>query len=78
MKTILTPLKWITLPTKESRFCDAMIELERVEDETWGEVLEIKRSEDDVDPWRISKTEWPSIRAAINKAIKHCVESECE
>tara|TARA_R110000823_G_scaffold312458_1_gene439125 strand:+ start:1161 stop:1328 length:168 start_codon:yes stop_codon:yes gene_type:complete len=55
-----------------------MIELERVEDETWGEVLEIKRSEDDVDPWRISKTEWPSIRAAINKAIKHCVESECE
>jgi len=55
-----------------------MIELERVEDETWGEVLEIKRREDDTDPWRISKTEWPSIRCAINKAIQHCVESESE
>jgi len=72
VKTVLSPVKWIALPEPKSQFNEGIIEIERIEDETWGEVLEIKRHADDDDPWQISKAEWPAIRTAINKAMKHC------
>jgi len=75
MKLITRPIKWAITPEGETLFCEAGTEIEIV-DEAAGEFVEVQQHLDGYGKIAIEPSEWPSLRLAIDMAIKQCREAE--
>ena len=75
MKLITRPTKWAITPEGETLFCEGVIEIEIV-DESGGEFVEVLQHLDGYGKIGIEPSEWPSLRLAIDMAIKQCREAE--
>lgn len=76
-KHITRPTKWAITPEGESLFCERVIEIEIV-DEAAGEFVEVKQHLEGYGKIGIEPSEWPSLRLAIDMAIKQCREKEIQ
>lgn len=71
MKFITRPIKWAVIPDGGSLFDESATEIEIV-DEAAGEFVELSQSMEGYGKIGIDPSDWPTLRAAIDSAIKQC------
>lgn len=69
----LRPIKWVHGPENEPIFSETVTDIEIV-DEVGGEFVEVQQHHDGYGKIGITPEEWPTLRRAIDKAIKQCRE----
>jgi hypothetical protein len=67
-------IKWIIMQAGQPIYSERSTEVEIV-DEAAGEFVEVSQSDEGYGKIGIGPDEWPSIRAAIDDAIKQCREA---
>lgn len=67
------PISWIVAPAGEPTFSERATIIE-IDDEAGGEFVVIRQQTDEPHEQRIAidVTEWPALRAAINRAVRTC------
>ena len=77
MKLKVHPIAWMIRPEGASMFDERAIEI-RLEDEAAGPFVVLKSQLDEVKPGEVSidPSEWPTLRAAIDAAMKVANEIE--
>jgi hypothetical protein len=77
MKLKVHPIAWMIRPEGASMFDERAIEI-RIDDEAAGPFVVVKSQLDEVKPGEVSidPGEWPTIRAAIDAAMKVANEIE--
>jgi hypothetical protein len=73
MKLITRPIKWSVVPDGSPLFAESATEIEIV-DEAAGEFVEISQSMEGYGKIGIEPSDWPTLRAAIDAAVKQCKE----
>ncbi len=73
MKLITRPIKWSVVPDGSPLFAESATEIEIV-DEAAGEFVEISQSMEGYGKIGINASDWPTLRAAIDAAVKQCKE----
>ena len=75
MKLITRPIKWVITVDGSPIYSESATEIEIV-DEAAGEFVEVQQHLDGYGKIGIEPSEWPSLRLAIDMAIKQCREAE--
>ena len=75
MKLITRPIKWTIIPDGGPLFDESATEIEIV-DEAAGEFVEISQSMEGYGKIGIEPSDWPTLRAAIDAAVKQCKEAK--
>lgn len=71
MKLITRPIKWSVIPDGSPIFSESATEIEIV-DEAAGEFVEVSQSMEGYGKIGIEPSDWPTLRAAIDAAVKQC------
>lgn len=71
MKLITRPIKWVITVDGSPIFSESATEIEIV-DEAAGEFVELSQSMEGYGKIGIDPSDWPTLRAAIDAAIKQC------
>ena len=71
MKLITRPIKWVITVDGSPIYSESATEIEIV-DESAGEFVEISQSMEGYGKIGIDPSDWPTLRTAIDSAIKQC------
>ena len=71
MKLITRPIKWVITVDGSPIYSESATEIEIV-DESGGEFVELSQSMEGCGKVWIDPAEWPTIRSAIDAAVKQC------
>ncbi|MEY4442579.1 MAG: hypothetical protein RL442_1579 [Pseudomonadota bacterium] len=70
-KMVVRPIKWTHLPKEEPIFSEKATDIEIV-DECGGEFVEVQQHHDGYGKIGITPDEWPTLRKAIDHAVRQC------
>lgn len=73
MTTETRPISWIVKPPDEPIFSELATEV-RIVDEAAGEFVVVKQDRSDPGEIAIEPSEWPTLRDAIDNAVRQCAE----